>query len=70
MRKLNLGTPKKRNTPVKKKNILTKRENMQDHIHGMYSNAKKMAKEAQSKLEGKKMIPHPTIPKAYIYVDC
>lgn len=68
MRKLNIGT-QKRKQKIKKENVLTKKENMSDHIASMYSNAKKMASVTQKKLQGKVMIPHPTIPKSYIYVD-
>lgn len=64
MRKLNIGDKKKRNYKVR-----TKKENMSDHIHSMYSNAKKCAAITQKKLEGKIMIPHPDMPKTYIYVD-
>lgn len=44
------------------------REQLNEYYDRSRKTAKQLAEEVKKKVEGKKLVPHPTIPKAYIYV--
>lgn len=52
-----------------RQNVVTKKENLQDHIQKMYANAKKMAARTQERIKGKVLVPHPSLKNTWIYVD-
>jgi hypothetical protein len=52
----------------KGKRPLDKKETMLDVKIKRHKSAAESAESVQDKLKGKKLVPHPTMPKTYIYV--
>lgn len=61
---------RKKNSKQKgvRQNIGKEKYDIKDEKHDFRNNALKLAEKVKIKIQGKKMIPHPTIKRAYIYV--